>query len=193
MKIVFATHNKHKIAEVQQMLPPEVELVSLADLGCEEIPETGKTFEENALIKARFVKEHFGLDAFSDDSGLEVEALNGAPGVYSARYASPEKNDHENMALLLRNLERQSNRKARFRAVIALVFQGKEYLFEGQVVGKIAYQRQGYQGHGYDPIFVPKGYDQTFAQMSTEEKNTISHRAEAVAKLLQFFKKYLAQ
>lgn len=193
MKIVFATHNKHKIAEVQQMLPPEVELVSLADLGCEEIPETGKTFEENALIKARFVKEHFGLDAFSDDSGLEVEALNGAPGVYSARYASPEKNDHENMALLLRNLERQSNRKARFRAVIALVFQGKEYLFEGQVAGKIAYQRQGYQGHGYDPIFVPKGYDQTFAQMSTEEKNTISHRAEAVAKLLQFFKKYLAQ
>jgi XTP/dITP diphosphohydrolase len=187
-KIVFATNNKHKLDEIRKILSNKFEIVSLHDIGCDvDIPETGDTLEDNALMKAEYVKQHYGLDCFADDTGLEVEALNGAPGVHSARYA--EGTDHDsnaNMDKLLRKLGNNNNRKARFRTVIALLFNGETHLFDGIVNGKIIYERHGTEGFGYDPIFVPDGYQQTFAELGMEIKNQISHRARAVNKLAAF-------
>lgn len=187
MKIVFATHNAHKVSEVQAVLGSEYQLVTATEAGItEEIPETQPTIEGNALQKARYVYEHTGLNCFADDTGLEVEALNGAPGVYSARYAGEHVSYADNNVLLLRNLAGCENRKARFRTVIALIVDGKEYLFEGRVEGTIATEPHGEGGFGYDPLFVPEGSQLTFAEMSSEAKNKISHRGRAVAKLVAF-------
>lgn len=194
MKIVFATNNAHKLAEVRQILGQQFQVVGLADIGCtEDIPETADTLEENALQKAHYVKEHYGLDCFADDTGLEVEALGGAPGVHTARYAelAGEGDSHSsdaNMRLLLRKLEKYNNRNARFRTVIALLYQGEEYLFEGICEGTILTERHGTEGFGYDPVFQPKGYDRCFAQMTADEKNAISHRGRATQKLAEFLK-----
>ena len=187
MKIVFATHNAHKVSEVQAALGSEYQLVTATEAGItEEIPETQPTIEGNALQKARYVYEHTGLNCFADDTGLEVEALNGAPGVYSARYAGDHVSYADNNVLLLKNLAGCENRKARFRTVIALIVDGKEYLFEGRVEGTIATEPHGEGGFGYDPLFVPEGSQLTFAEMSSEAKNKISHRGRAVAKLVAF-------
>ena len=207
MKIVFATNNQHKLEEIRAILGSKIEVLSLSDIGCDaDIPETGTTLEENALIKARYVWQNYHLPCFADDSGLEVQALNGAPGIYSARYAAMdpagpqgiEAHDSEaNMARLLRELGENNNRKARFRTVIAFIEKKdvcpcgctsikQEHLFEGTVSGEITRQKSGAGGFGYDPIFRPDGYDQTFAQMGAEVKNRISHRAKAVAKLCNF-------
>lgn len=194
MKIVFATNNAHKLTEVRQILGQKFQVVGLADIGCtEDIPETADTLEGNALQKARYVKEHYGLDCFADDTGLEVEALGGAPGVHTARYAelAGEGDSHSsdaNMRLLLRKLEKYNNRNARFRTVIALLYQGEEYLFEGVCEGTILTERHGTEGFGYDPVFQPKGYDRCFAQMTADEKNAISHRGRATQKLAEFLK-----
>lgn len=187
MKIVFATHNAHKVSEVQAVLGSEYQLVTATEAGItEEIPETQPTIEGNALQKARYVYEHTGLNCFADDTGLKVEALNGAPGVYSARYAGEHVSYADNNVLLLKNLAGCENRKARFRTVIALIVDGKEYLFEGRVEGTIATEPHGEGGFGYDPLFVPEGSQLTFAEMSSEAKNKISHRGRAVAKLVAF-------
>lgn len=187
MKIVFATHNAHKVSEVQAVLGSEYQLVTATEAGItEEIPETQPTIEGNALQKARYVYEHTGLNCLADDTGLEVEALNGAPGVYSARYAGEHVSYADNNVLLLKNLAGCENRKARFRTVIALIVDGKEYLFEGRVEGTIATEPHGEGGFGYDPLFVPEGSQLTFAEMSSEAKNKISHRGRAVAKLVAF-------
>lgn len=187
MKIVFATHNAHKVSEVQAVLGSEYQLVTATEAGItEEIPETQPSIEGNALQKARYVYEHTGLNCFADDTGLEVEALNGAPGVYSARYAGEHVSYADNNVLLLKNLAGCENRKARFRTVIALIVDGKEYLFEGRVEGTIATEPHGEGGFGYDPLFVPEGSQLTFAEMSSEAKNKISHRGRAVAKLVAF-------
>ncbi len=187
MKIVFATHNAHKVSEVQAVLGSEYQLVTATEAGItEEIPEAQPTIEGNALQKARYVYEHTGLNCFADDTGLEVEALNGAPGVYSARYAGEHVSYADNNVLLLKNLAGCENRKARFRTVIALIVDGKEYLFEGRVEGTIATEPHGEGGFGYDPLFVPEGSQLTFAEMSSEAKNKISHRGRAVAKLVAF-------
>ena len=187
MKIVFATHNAHKVSEVQAVLGSEYQLVTATEAGItEEIPETQPTIEGNALQKARYVYEHTGLNCFADDTGLEVEALNGAPGVYSARYAGEHVSYADNNVLLLKNLAGCENRKARFRTVIALIVDGKEYLFEGRVEGTIATEPHGEGGFGYDPLFIPEGSQLTFAEMSPEAKNGISHRGRAVAKLVAF-------
>lgn len=187
MKIVFATHNAHKVSEVQAVLGSEYQLVTATEAGItEEIPETQPTIEGNALQKVRYVYEHTGLNCFADDTGLEVEALNGAPGVYSARYAGEHVSYADNNVLLLKNLAGCENRKARFRTVIALIVDGKEYLFEGRVEGTIATEPHGEGGFGYDPLFVPEGSQLTFAEMSSEAKNKISHRGRAVAKLVAF-------
>ena len=187
MKIVFATHNAHKVSEVQAVLGSEYQLVTATEAGItEEIPETQPTIEGNALQKARYVYEHTGLNCFADDTGLEVEALNGAPGVYSARYAGEHVSYADNNVLLLKNLAGCENRKARFRTVIALIVDGKEYLFEGRVEGTIATEPHGEGGFGYDPLFVPEGSQLTFAEISSEAKNKISHRGRAVAKLVAF-------
>lgn len=187
MKIVFATHNAHKVSEVQAVLGSEYQLVTATEAGItEEIPETQPTIEGNALQKARYVYEHTGLNCFADDTGLEVEALNGAPGVYSARYAGEHVSYADNNVLLLKNLAGCENRKARFRTVIALIVDGKEYLFEGRVEGTIATEPHGEGGFGYDPLFVPEGSQLTFAEMSSDAKNKISHRGRAVAKLVAF-------
>lgn len=187
MKLVFATNNKHKLEEVRAILPPTVELVSLADIHCQDdIPETADTLEGNALQKAHYIKEHYGLDCFADDTGLEVEALGNAPGVYSARYAGPEHDARANMEKLIRELAGKENRQARFRTVIALLLDGKEYCFEGIINGSIIDEKRGGAGFGYDPIFIPAGYDQTFAEMGNDLKNTISHRALAVRELADF-------
>lgn len=187
MKIVFATHNAHKVSEVQAVLGSEYQLVTATEAGItEEIPETQPTIEGNALQKARYVYEHTGLNCFADDTGLEVKALNGAPGVYSARYAGEHVSYADNNVLLLKNLAGCENRKARFRTVIALIVDGKEYLFEGRVEGTIATEPHGEGGFGYDPLFVPEGSQLTFAEMSSEAKNKISHRGRAVAKLVAF-------
>lgn len=194
MKIVFATNNAHKLAEVRQILGQQFQVVGLADIGCtEDIPETADTLEGNALQKARYVKENYGLDCFADDTGLEVEVLGGAPGVHTARYAelAGEGDSHSsdaNMRLLLRKLEKYNNRNARFRTVIALLYQGEEYLFEGICEGTILTERHGTEGFGYDPVFQPKGYDHCFAQMTADEKNAISHRGRATQKLAEFLK-----
>ncbi len=187
MKIVFATHNAHKVSEVQAVLGSEYQLVTATEAGIsEEIPETQPTIEGNALQKARYVYEHTGLNCFADDTGLEVEALNGAPGVYSARYAGEHVSYADNNKLLLKNLAGCQNRKARFRTVIALILDGKEHFFEGRVEGTIATEPHGEGGFGYDPLFIPEGSQLTFAEMSPEAKNGISHRGRAVAKLVAF-------
>ena len=192
--LVFATNNAHKLSEVRQILGNRFEVIGLADIGChEDIPENAETLEGNAIEKARYVKEHYGLDCFADDTGLEVAALGGAPGVHTARYAelfgSGITHDSDaNMNLLLNNLEKKSDRSARFRTVIALIYQGDEYLFEGICEGEIVAERHGTEGFGYDPVFRPKGYDRCFAEMTADEKNAISHRGRATQKLAEFLK-----
>ncbi len=196
MKIIFATNNSHKLSEIRDILGSEIEVLSLRDIQCDtDIPETGKTLEENALQKAQYIYDHYGLSVFADDTGLEVDALDGAPGVYSARYAGGDGHDSEaNMTKLLENMNGENNRKARFRTVIALLLKGKtceqpiKHLFEGIVEGTIITERRGGEGFGYDPIFLPEGYDLTFAELGNEIKNTISHRARAVKKLVEFLK-----
>jgi XTP/dITP diphosphohydrolase len=187
MELCFATNNKHKLEEVRFAVGGKFTILSLEDIHCfEELPETQNTFEGNALQKAEYVFIKYRVPCFADDSGLEVDALNGAPGVYSARYAGPQRDHDDNINLLLRNLKGQTNRAARFLTVIALLgLQGK-HLFEGSVDGQIIDTRKGTQGFGYDPVFVPAGYAQTFAEMSLAEKNTLSHRAKAVQKLIQY-------
>ncbi len=185
--LVFATNNLHKLEEVRKIVRKDFHILSLSDIHCqEEISETANTLEGNALIKARYIKEHYGYDCFADDTGLEVEALNNAPGVYSARYAGEERSAEANMKKLLAELKDEKNRNARFRTVIALILNGKELLFEGIVKGKITEEKKGTSGFGYDPIFVPEGYTVTFAEMGNDIKNTISHRAEAVKKLDEY-------
>ena len=186
-KLVFATNNEHKLRELQQILPNRFELLSLKDIGCtEEIPETAETIEENSMQKAEYVYKKYKTDCFADDTGLEIEALNGRPGVYSARYAGEEKNMTKNIEKILSELKGAENRKARFKTVISLILNGEKYQFEGIVNGKIIEQKKGDSGFGYDPVFVPEGYNQTFAEMSAEEKNKISHRGRAVQKLVKF-------
>jgi XTP/dITP diphosphohydrolase len=188
-KLVFATNNAHKLEEVREVVKDTFEILSLAAIGChDDIAEPGATLEENALIKARYVKEKFGYDAFGDDTGLEVEALDGAPGVYSARYAGEGHDAEANKKKLLANMQGVTNRKAHFRSVIALTMDGKEYLFEGQIDGNITEEEKGSAGFGYDPVFVPDGYTQTFAELGSDVKNNISHRALAVKKLCEFLK-----
>lgn len=186
-KFVFATNNIHKLEEVEAIIGKKIEIFSLKDIGCvADIPETSDTLEGNALQKARFIYEKYHKDCFADDTGLEVEALGGAPGVYSARYAGEAHNSEANMRKLLVELEGVENRKARFRTVFALILNGKEHLFEGIVNGEITKTRRGMSGFGYDPIFVPDGYTQTFAEMGDALKNKISHRAIGVQKLCKF-------
>lgn len=190
MKLIFATQNQNKVKELQALMPNFIELHSLKDIGCEDdIPETAKTLEGNASQKSKYVVDKFQVNCFSDDTGLEVDALGGAPGVYSARYAGPQKNSEDNMDLLLKNLEGESNRKARFRTVISLILNEKEFMFDGIVEGHISESKMGEKGFGYDPIFIPDGFTKSFAQMSANEKNAISHRGRAVEKLIQFLKK----
>lgn len=187
MKILFATNNAHKLKEVQAVLGPTFELVTPHDCGVdEEIPEEQPTLEGNASQKTHYLHARTGLDCFADDTGLEVEALGGAPGVHSARYATDGHDFAANNRLLLRNLEGQTNRRARFRTVISLLLGGEEHLFEGVVQGRIIDHEQGSEGFGYDPLFIPDGYDRTFAQMTTEQKNAVSHRARAVRKLADY-------
>jgi XTP/dITP diphosphohydrolase len=188
--IVFATNNPNKIREVQQLLGSSYQFLSLKEVGCtEELPETSPTLEGNALEKARHLYHNYHHDCFSEDTGLEVEALDGAPGVITAMYAGPERDAQLNMNKVLRELAPHSNRKAQFRTVIALIIKGKEYLFEGIVEGVISPDLQGEDGFGYDPIFIPEGETRTFAQMSKEEKNAVSHRGRAIAKLQAFLEK----
>lgn len=188
-EIVFASHNQHKIEEIRAILGPDFVLKGLSDIGCYEvIPEPYDTLEENALAKARHVTDHHNMDCFADDTGLEVEALHGMPGVYSARYAGPEKDSIKNMQKLLKELQGSQNRRARFRTVIALVLQGSSYFFEGIVEGRIDHEAKGKQGFGYDPVFIPDGYTMSFAEMPAKEKNRISHRKRAMDKLINFLK-----
>ena len=186
-KFVFATNNAHKLKEVAAIVGHQIELLSLEDIGChDDIPETSDTLEGNTLQKAKYVYERYHIDCFADDTGLEVEALDGAPGVYSARYAGEGHNSEENIRKLLHELEGKDNRKARFRTVFALIINGKEHLFEGIVKGEIIATKRGTSGFGYDPVFVPEGFTQTFAEMSDAQKNKISHRAIGVNKLCKF-------
>jgi XTP/dITP diphosphohydrolase len=190
MKIVFATNNANKIHEIQSMLPESIEIISLESIGChEDIPETADTIEGNAIMKANYVTKKYGYDCFADDTGLEVEALNGEPGVYSARYAGEQKSAEDNMDKLLLNLENSTNRNAQFKTVITLNLKGKQYLFTGIAKGIITLKKNGNQGFGYDPIFRPEGYQETFAQLSLETKNTISHRGKATRELIAFLNK----
>jgi XTP/dITP diphosphohydrolase len=184
--LVFATNNAHKAREVAQILGPGFEIKTLKDIGClEEIEETEPTLEGNARLKARYVKEKYGYDCFSEDTGLEVEALNGAPGVHTARYAGEGKSPEANIALLLENLQDKDSRRARFRTIIALLFDGQETLIEGICEGQIATEKHGTGGFGYDPVFVPNGFEQTFAELSDEVKNRISHRGIATEQFKQ--------
>ncbi len=191
MKIVFATNNQHKLSEIRQILGDSIEVLSLADINCHvDIPETGTTLEANALQKAQYIYDHYHMDVFADDTGLEVDALGGAPGVYSARYAGGDGHDSEaNMTKLLKELGENNNRKARFRTVIALILQGQVYQFDGIVNGEIIRERRGGEGFGYDPIFQPDGYDKTFAELGMDIKNHISHRARATQKLADYLLK----
>lgn len=193
MKIVFATNNAHKLSEVQAVLGPSFELVTPRMCGvAEDIPEDQPTLEGNALQKARYVRARTGLDCFADDTGLEVEALGGAPGVHSARYATDGHDFAANNRFLLANLAGKTNRRARFRTVVALLVGDEEHLFEGVVEGRILDHECGTEGFGYDPLFVPDGYDRTFAEMSADEKNAVSHRGRAVRKLSEFLSRYEA-
>ena len=187
MKIVFATNNTNKILEIQSMLPESIEIISLESIGChEEIPETADTIEENAIMKANYVTENYGYDCFADDTGLEVDVLNGEPGVFSARYAGEQRSAEDNMTLLLSNLEGKTNRKAQFKTVITLNLKGKQYLFTGIAQGEITLERVGNKGFGYDPIFRPENYQETFAQLPLETKNKIGHRGKATVELIAF-------
>lgn len=189
MEIVFASNNTHKLEEVRSKLPSEFTVLSLKDvLGDVDIPETGATLDENASIKSRYVFEKTGKNCFSDDTGLEISALNGEPGVYSARYAGEDCSFQDNIDKVLKNLEGETNRLACFRTVISLILNGEEYFFEGRVDGEILSGEQGKDGFGYDPIFRPNGFKETFAEMTMEQKNAISHRGLAVAKLINFLK-----
>lgn len=189
MKLVFATHNDHKLKEVQQLLPDSIELLSLHDIGCfDEIPETGATLEENAKIKADFVTQTYGFNCFSDDTGLLIDALDGRPGVFSARYAGEGKNAQDNMVKVLKEMKDQTDRNAHFKTVIHLNWNGEPYVFEGIVEGEITHTQYGEGGFGYDPIFKPLGYDSTFGELPPETKNVISHRGKAVQKLVAFLK-----
>lgn len=186
MKIVFATNNANKLKEVQQLLP-SIEIVSLQDIGCyDDIPETAETLEGNAQIKANYVTEKYGYNCFSDDTGLEVESLNGAPGVYSARYAGKDADSENNMQKLLKELKNTPNRNAQFRTVVALNLKGEQHLFEGVCKGEILEEKYGEKGFGYDPVFKPSGYELSFAEMFMEDKGVISHRGKAFKKLIQF-------
>ena len=185
MKIVFASNNKNKIIELQSMLPESVTILSLESIGChEEIPETASTIEGNAILKANYVTQKYGYDCFADDTGLEVLALDGAPGVYSARYAGEQRNPEDNMNLLLKNLTDKETRAAQFKTVIALNLNGEQHLFTGIAKGEITLEKIGNQGFGYDPIFQPEGFTETFAQLPLELKNEISHRGKATKQLL---------
>jgi XTP/dITP diphosphohydrolase len=190
MKLVFASNNCNKIKEIQAQLPESIHILSLEDIGCkEDIAETAPTIKGNALLKARYVKEKYGYDCFADDTGLEVEVLEGAPGVYSARYAGPQKSAEANMQKLLQELNGKTNRKAQFKTVIALCLGANEFLFEGICKGEITTEKHGTEGFGYDPVFQPEGYKQTFAQMPMQLKNSIGHRGKAVQKLISHLKK----
>lgn len=185
-QLVFATNNQHKTAEVSAILSPKYTVLNLKDIGCDvDIPETGDTFAANATLKSSYVVGHYQLDCFADDSGLEVEALNNEPGIFSARY-SGQRGDAINMQYLLQKMEGEANRNARFKTVISLIKNGANYLFEGVIYGKLAHAPRGENGFGYDPIFVPDGYEITFAEMDSAEKNRISHRALAMQKLIAF-------
>lgn len=185
--LVFATGNPNKLKEVRALIGHKYTLKGLEDIGCtEDIPETSDTIAGNALLKARYVREHYQLDCFSEDTGLEVDALDGAPGIYSARFAGPQKNADDNMDLLLQKLAGKDNRQAQFRTVVALILEGQEYTFEGIIRGRIATKRRGEQGFGYDPLFIPDGYTQSFAQMDQQVKNEMSHRGRAIRKLQDF-------
>lgn len=185
-QLVFATNNEHKTKEVSAILSPKYKVLNLKDIGCDvDIPETGSTFAENATLKSSYVVSHFKMDCFADDSGLEVDALNNEPGIFSARY-SGQRGDEVNMHYLLQKMEGENNRNARFKTVISLIKNGANYLFEGVIFGKLINEPRGKNGFGYDPIFVPDGYDITFAEMDSAEKNRISHRAIAMQKLIAF-------
>ncbi|GGG47322.1 non-canonical purine NTP pyrophosphatase [Croceivirga lutea] len=187
MKLVFATHNKNKFKEVSALLSSKFELLSLTDIKCfDEIPETGTTLQENAKLKTDFVKKNFNLDCFSDDTGLLVDALNGEPGVYSARYAGEDKSDEANITKLLASLELNPNRNAHFKTVVSLNINNQQYYFKGIVEGVITTKKSGSKGFGYDPIFIPNGYNKTFAELALSVKNSISHRGQAIAKLVEF-------
>lgn len=189
MKLVFATNNLNKLAEVQKMLPNSIELLSLKDISCfDDIEETATTIEGNAQIKANHITEKFGYNCFADDTGLEVETLNGEPGVYSARYAGEPANAENNMQKLLTELHNKANRNAQFRTSICLNLEGEQFLFDGVCKGSILISKQGEQGFGYDPIFQPLGYNKSFAEMTSEEKNKISHRGLAIQQLVAFLK-----
>lgn len=192
MTICFATNNKHKLEEVRHIVSPDHNIVSLDEINCfEELPETRDTLEGNSLQKAEYVFEKFNIPCFADDTGLEVEVLNGAPGVYSARYAGDHKNSEDNMALLLRKMSGQLNRKARFRTIITLLGHGEQpVFFEGIINGQIINEKKGTTGFGYDPVFIPEGFERTFAEMTLEQKNTLSHRAIAVKKLGAYLKNH---
>ena len=192
MQLVFASSNKNKIFEIQSMLPDTIQILSLEDIGCfEEIPETAETIEGNAILKANYISTKYGYDCFADDTGLEVAALNGEPGVFSARYAGEQRNSDDNMNKLLEQLSHKSNRKAQFKTVIALNISGQQELFTGIAEGEITLEKTGTKGFGYDPIFQPTGYKETFAELSLEIKNEISHRGKATQKLINFLKKTL--
>lgn len=189
MKLVFATNNKNKVKEIKHLLNNSIEILSLEDIGCfEDIPETSDTIEGNAIQKARYVYENYGYNCFADDTGLEIEALNGEPGIYSARYAGEQKNAEDNMNKVLDKLKGISNRKAQFKTVIALFLNDKEICFDGVAKGEMTNQKSGNEGFGYDPIFKPDGYEITFSEMDLELKNTISHRAKATIKLIDHLK-----
>ena len=185
MKLIFATHNQHKVEELKKLLPSNISILSLTDINCyEEIEETGTTLEENAKLKANFIKYKYGLDCFADDSGLEVDALGGSPGVYSARYAGHEKNNEDNIKKIWKELRDKDSTKAQFRTVIAASFGSKITIYEGKVIGNLIFEKRGNHGFGYDPIFIPEGYSKTFAELGDAVKNKISHRALATQKFL---------
>jgi XTP/dITP diphosphohydrolase len=189
-KLVFATNNLHKLSEIKAILGEQIEILSLNDINCHvDIPETADTLEGNAKMKAEYIYQHYHLDCFADDTGLEVRALNGAPGVFSARYAGEGHDSQANMKKLLEHLKGKTNREAQFRTAICLIENGEEHLFEGLVKGKIIEEKRGEAGFGYDPVFVPDGYDKTFAELGEDIKNQISHRARAVKKLCDYLKK----
>lgn len=191
MKILFASQNVNKVKEISKLLPDHIEIIGLKDIGfTDDIPETAPTLEGNAIMKAKYLANQLDYPIFADDTGLEIDALNGEPGVYSARYAGEDKNANKNMDLVLTKLDGISNRNAQFRTVISLEMNGENHCFEGAVEGEICETRSGQEGFGYDPIFKPKGYDVTFAEMSLDAKNEISHRGRAVAKFVEFLKSY---
>ena len=191
MKLVFATNNINKLAEVQKMLPNSIELLSLKDINCfDEIDETETTLEGNAKLKANYITDNFGYNCFADDTGLEVKSLDGKPGVYSARFAGEPSDSEKNMQKLLSELEHKNNRKAQFKTVVSLNLDDENYLFQGICKGEILTEKQGEKGFGYDPIFKPEGFSESFADMTQEEKNTISHRGIAIQKLVEFLRKY---